>query len=84
MKNYSDHIISSSVTLKDGLIAINEITDEILYLLVVDNAKRLVGILTDGDIRRALISGVLLTDTIVAAMNKEFIYVKIDEITPTK
>jgi len=84
MKNYSSHIISSNATLKDGLIAMTKMTDEILCLFVVDNIQRLVGILTDGDIRRALISGISLTETIENAMKKEFIRVKIDEVTPNQ
>lgn len=84
MKNYSSHIISLNATLKDGLISMTKMTDEILCLFVVDNTQRLVGILTDGDIRRALISGVLLTETIESAMKKDFIHVKIDEVTPNQ
>ena len=84
MKNYSSHIISFNATLKDGLISMTKMTDEILCLFVVDDAQRLVGILTDGDIRRALISGVLLTETIEAAMKKDFTHVKIDEVTPNQ
>lgn len=82
MKNYSNHIISYNATLKDGLISMTRLTDEILCLFVVNNAQQLVGILTDGDIRRALISGILLTDVIKYAMKKEFVHVKIDEVTP--
>ena len=56
----------------------SKMVNEILCLFVVDNTQRLVGMLTDGDIRRALISGVVLTETISAAMKKDFIHVKID------
>jgi len=84
MRNYSNHIISSVATLKDGLIAINQLTDEILCLFVVDKTRRLVGTLTDGDIRRALISEVLLTETIEVAMKKDFIKVLIDKVTPNE
>ena len=84
MKNYSSHIILSNATLRDGLIAMTKMTDEILCLFIVDYTQRLVGTLTDGDIRRALISGVLLTETIEAVMKKDFIHIKIDEVTPTQ
>jgi dTDP-glucose pyrophosphorylase len=84
MKNYTNHIISSKATLKDGLIALTKMINEVLYLFVVDKNQRLIGILTDGDIRRALISGILLTDIITAAMKKDFYYVKNDEITPNQ
>lgn len=84
MRNYSNHFILSDATLKDGLIAINQFIDEILCLFVVDKTQRLVGTLTNGDILRALISGVLLTETIEAAMKKDFTHVKIDEVTPNQ
>jgi dTDP-glucose pyrophosphorylase len=82
MKNYSSHIILSTASLKDGLITINQLADEILCLFVVDNSDRLVGTVTDGDIRRALISGVGLEDTIESAMNKDFVKVLIDKVSP--
>lgn len=82
MKNYKNHLIYSSATLKDGLIAINQLTDEILCLFVIDDTNRLIGTLTDGDIRRALISGIGLTDMIASAMKKDFEKLQIIEITP--
>lgn len=84
MKNFSNHIVSNFATLKDGLVAINQITDEILCLFILDNNQRLIGTLTDGDIRRALISGVLLTESIECAMKKNFIHIKFDEVTPNQ
>jgi len=82
MKNYSDHIIDSSSTLRDGLIAINKITDEMLCLFVTDDSKRLVGTVTDGDIRRALIGGVGLNDNITLSMNKDFVKIELDNVSP--
>jgi dTDP-glucose pyrophosphorylase len=83
MKNYKSHLISSSATLKDGLFAINQITDEILCLFVLDETQRLVGTLTDGDIRRALLSGVSLSDSIVSAMNRDFAKLQDNNISPS-
>jgi dTDP-glucose pyrophosphorylase len=83
MKNYFCHIISKTASLKDGLVAINQLKDEILCLFVVDNNQHLVGTLTDGDIRRALINGVNLNNAIELAMNRDFIKVQKDNVTPT-
>lgn len=82
MKNYTSHLIYSSASLKDGLIAINLIMDEILCLFVIDDKQMLVGTLTDGDIRRALISGISLSDSIESAMNKEFVKLNMYEVSP--
>ena len=49
---------------------------EILILFVFDGSGKLVGSLTDGDIRRALLKGVSLDDTVDMAMQKDFKYVK--------
>ena len=82
MKNFSSHIIDSSATLKDGLVAINSIPDELLCLFVINNLQSIVGTVTDGDIRRALISGTGLNDSIESAMNKNFTAVSIDNFSP--
>lgn len=84
MKNYSRHLISSKSTLKDGLVSINQITDGILCLFVIDNDEKLIGTLTDGDIRRALISGVDLDDSIVAATEKNFQSILLDAVAPSQ
>jgi D-glycero-alpha-D-manno-heptose-7-phosphate kinase len=44
--------------------------------IVVDENKICIGVVTDGDIRRKLISGVDLDDPIVLAMNSKFLYAK--------
>lgn len=82
MKNYLDHIISSKATLKDGLVAINALAGRILCLFVIDEEERLIGTLTDGDIRRALLSGVELTESISGAVQKDFVKMRADDITP--
>jgi dTDP-glucose pyrophosphorylase len=82
MKDYSSHLISLDSTLKDGLIYINQITDGILCLFIFDDEKRLVGTLTDGDIRRALIDGAILTDSIERAMEKKFQSISLEDVTP--
>lgn len=72
MKKY---IISHTSTVKDALIALNEITSDAQSLLVVDDSKRLVGTLTDGDIRRGLISDAGLSDMVSTIMHKDFKYI---------
>jgi dTDP-glucose pyrophosphorylase len=83
MENFKCHLINSSSSLKDGLISINQLTDEILCLFVLDDSHRLVGTLTDGDIRRALISGIKLTDKIESAMHKKFEKLEDSKISPS-
>ena len=47
--------IKTNKTLYDALIKINE--NKKGFLLVVDNENRVIGTLTDGDIRRSFIKG---------------------------
>jgi CBS domain-containing protein len=82
MKNYSSHLLPLNSSLKDGLIGINQITDGILCLFIVDADNRLAGTLTDGDIRRALINGVLLADPIGKAMERNFQSISFENVTP--
>jgi CBS domain-containing protein len=84
MRNFQNHLITASSTLREGLIAINRISDGILCLFVLDEQMHLVGTLTDGDIRRALISGIVLSDKIERAMMKNFEKIKDYEITPSR
>lgn len=72
-------IISESATIKDALIAINKITHEGESLLVVNADNKMVGSLTDGDIRRGLISGAQLTDEVGTIMHRDFKYIKQSE-----
>lgn len=55
-RNYRDHLIKKGIKIKDALVVLNDLsTDAILF--VVDERERLVGSLTDGDVRRGLING---------------------------
>ena len=53
----NNHIINKDATLLEALSRINGIAPEPLVLFVLDEEKRMVGTLTDGDSRRALIAG---------------------------
>lgn len=44
-------------------------------VFVIDGEDRLSGVLTDGDIRRALLRDIVLSDEIIQAMNKDFVAV---------
>lgn len=72
MKKY---IISKQSTIKEALVIVNQITSDTQTLLVVDEEQKLVGTLTDGDIRRGLISGAELSDPVNIIMHKDFKYI---------
>jgi len=72
----SRHIINQDKTLLEALSQINNLRDVPLVLFVVDNDNRMVGTLTDGDSRRALIAGSQLSDKIVSITHKNFNYLQ--------
>lgn len=56
MNNYKKHLISSKSTIREALIRLDVLSvDAILF--VIDTYGKLIGALTDGDVRRGLIKG---------------------------
>lgn len=73
-----EYIISESATILDALKAINSMgSHEALTLFVVDQHNSIIGALTDGDVRRSLISGKSLTSCVSDIANRHFSYLKI-------
>lgn len=68
----SKFIINHRKNLIDALKQINSIGAGPLCLFVEDDKGVMVGTLTDGDIRRALINGTTINDSVTNAMNKDF------------
>ena len=76
----SRHIVSKAKTLIEALSLINQLNPEPLVLFVIDDEGRMVGTLTDGDSRRALISGASVTDKVEKIMHREFNYMHVRNI----
>ena len=70
-------ICTTDKTLIQVMQIINENAKGICF--VVDKFNSLNGVVTDGDIRRALLNDVKLDEKIESILSKEFIYGKIDE-----
>jgi len=79
-----DHFISQDITLLEALAKINSLAPEPLVLFVLDNEKRMVGTLTDGDSRRALIAGASVNDKVSKIMHRSFNYMKVEELDDVK
>lgn len=56
MRVYKDHLILSGSKVKQALLLLNELSQDAI-LFVVDEDDKLIGALTDGDVRRGLIKG---------------------------
>ena len=77
----SNHIISQEVTLLEALSRINSLAPDPLVLFVVDDKQRMVGTLTDGDSRRALIAGASVNDKAQSIMLRNFRYMTTANVT---
>ena len=63
MREYKDHLINSGECIKNALVQLTNLgSDPILF--VIDSESKLIGSITDGDVRRGLISGKTLEDNI--------------------
>lgn len=66
-----NHLIDHNATILDALRRLNSLTDRVMTLIVTDGRK-VVGTLTDGDIRRALLKGVTIDSDVSQACLRSF------------
>jgi len=62
-----NYLIYSECTIKEAMEHLDKVQG--LGLIVVDEKKTVLGAVTDGDIRRAVLKGVAVSETITCAMN---------------
>jgi len=63
MINFKQHFLQENSTIKQALVKLDELAKDAI-LFVVDQNEKLIGSLTDGDIRRGLIKGITIDNTI--------------------
>lgn len=73
------YIVRDNFSIKEALVSLNNIAHDVLTLFVVDETNRMVGTLSDGDIRRGLISGAQLLDEVSSIMHRDFKFIKKSE-----
>ncbi len=74
ISDYRDVTVNQNASFKDAIEKMERAGKGIA--LIADEAERLKGVLTNGDIRKALLKGVLLEDNITFAMNKQPVVVE--------
>lgn len=67
-KKWKRVVLSPKHSVRDALAVINE--EALRVCLVVDRELCLLGVVTDGDIRRAILNNVALTQSVTAVMNR--------------
>ena len=74
MKDFNKHITSVDTSISAALEILNNLSsDAILFL--IDTSNKLVGSLTDGDLRRGFINGLGLNDHLSKFMNSSPKYI---------
>ena len=63
-------LVSVGDSIRDAIKIVDRFAKKTCYVL---EGRKLVGLATDGDIRRALLEGALLDDKIESAMNRHFV-----------
>lgn len=76
--NYTKRLIHCDATISSALSVLNEISPEPISFVIDDN-QRLLGSLTDGDIRRGFLKGYTLNDAVINIIQENPIYLKKDD-----
>ena len=72
---FESHCINCSLTIKDDLITLNNLRNATLTLFVLNDNAQIIGTLTDGDIRRALVNGYGLDCTLDKVMHRAYKFI---------
>lgn len=75
MDNLVNNIIKGNAPIKEALQILNLVHSRAMTLFVVNEKGRMIGTLTDGDIRRALISGAELFTRVHKIAHRDFAYI---------
>lgn len=80
MTEISKYIIQGNATVREALIALNNLSHDVLTLIIVNDDNQMIGALTDGDVRRKLIEGCSIHDPVCKVMSKNFHFVELGHI----
>jgi dTDP-glucose pyrophosphorylase len=75
LRSYKEHLTKESATLREALQQLNDLAKDAI-LFVVDENERLLGSLTDGDVRRGLLKGNTVDDKVVGFIQSSPRHVK--------
>ena len=78
------HLLSNNATLIEALAGLNNLSGGLMTLMIINDKSQLVGTLTDGDIRRALLSGATLDTPVDRIMQQNFKSMSVDQVDVSK
>lgn len=73
------HSISPEATIREAMKRINALSGDSMTLFATDPTGMILGSVTDGDIRRALIGGHELSDKVECVMNRDFLHANVGD-----
>ncbi len=76
MKSFSQIILNKNSTIKEALEIID--AGDMKIALIIEESK-LIGTVSDGDIRRAFLRGLTIEDNVEEVIHKDFIYAKVGD-----
>lgn len=75
MKSFGKHIIQKTAPIIEAIAKLDIISSENLTLFVCDQDEKMVGTLTDGDVRRGLLRGLDINTSVCEYMARDFSFV---------
>lgn len=82
MKNFNENLIEEESSIRQALEKLNDLSGSLnLTLFVLDRDRKLVGTLTDGDIRRGLLKGKNIDDKVEGVMFRNFRFLRQNKYT---
>jgi len=81
---YSEHLIQQDATAREALKILDRLPDNDIRTLLVLDGSKMVGTLTDGDIRRGLLSDREISEQVSLYMNRNYKSLTRKEISPER
>jgi predicted transcriptional regulator len=81
MKNYQSHVITKNSTI---IAACHAITKNKSRCVLIEDKKKIIGILSEGDLLRAFLSGADLNSRVTDYINLSFIFFKKKDLDKAK
>ncbi|CAM1339434.1 nucleotidyltransferase family protein [Tenacibaculum aestuarii] len=83
MRNYKEHLITSESTIKEALFRLDLLAKDAI-LFIINNENKLVGSLTDGDVRRGLLKGCTIDNKVTDVIQENPKYIEKDNYDISK
>lgn len=75
MKEFEEYLIEDTKTIRDALVSLNNLSNDIQTLFVISGNGVMRGTITDGDIRRGLIDGLTIAEPVSSVMHGDFKFI---------